>query len=145
MSTQVKMLMRAFSSSQMGIFSELHCGDMTLFTLEPPWDTGNRFDQCIPAGVYDVARIPNENAADKWLVLDVDGHTAIQILPGNVRTDTSGNILLGAQLGCIDDTWAIRESNQAFDFFERALIGVDTFRLYIDRSIINQDLNQNVR
>ena len=143
--TTVKMKMTAFSVSQMGLFSELRCGDMTLFTVEPPWDTNNRLDQCIPAGVYDVVRIQQDNGPDDWLLLDVPGRAAIQIMPGNLRAQTDGNILMGSELGAIDGVWAVGNQQQAADFFDRALLDIDQFRLYVDRSIIDQNLNNNVR
>ena len=143
--TTVKMKMTAFSASQMGVFSTLICGETELFVLEPPWDTNDRFNQCIPAGVYDVARIPNDNDEDEWLVLDVPERCAILFATGETRDNTNGNLLIGDILGTKGDQWAIGNAADAWETFNKCLEGVNEFRLYIDRSIIHQSLNNNIR
>lgn len=143
--TNVKMLLKTFAQTPFGLFSVLTCGELKLYTVEPPYNNNIVNESAIPAGIYDVGRLVLPAEDDKWQVMNVNERTEIMIHAGNRAIESKGCIIVGTHLGCVEGEWAVMDSLDAMIELGSALDDVGEFKLYIDRSIINQEYNHNDR
>ena len=109
-----------------------YCGEL-------PWKDNQNDISCIPAGIYRCTR----RSANKWMVHDVPGRTAIQMHIGNwcgdvklgYKSDVEGCILLGTGRGLRKDGKAhhLNSSRIAFEAFARYVEwkGIDEFYLHV--------------
>lgn len=145
MSDTVKMKLTMFAHTQYGAFSTLQCGESSMVILENPWKDNEVNVSCIPAGIYEVVRIKDGPREGQWWVTNVEGRTEILIHPGNTDDDTQGCLLPGMELGSVKGKWAVLNSGEALARLNAWCEGVDTFTLYIDRTMLGQDYRDNNR
>ena len=69
--------------------------ELSVWTLECPWQNNFIFVSCIPDGSYPLVAFDSEQHPNCWVVTPVPGRTGILIHPGNKVEDTQGCILPG--------------------------------------------------
>ena len=120
------------SANLYGVFGQLVLSDGTKYvTLEHAFPNGGTpvgFEPAVPVGTYTCQRrLSPKFGFDVFELLNVPGHSYIEIHIGNYNKDTDGCILLGERLG----TGCILKSEVDFKDFMERMKGVDTFQLTV--------------
>ena len=68
---------------------------MSLWTLERPWQGNAKFVSCIPDGGYGLIAFDSPEHPDCWVITPVADRTGILIHVGNEVDDTQGCVLVG--------------------------------------------------
>ena len=68
---------------------------MTLWTVERPWQGNAKFLSCIPDGEYGLIAFDSKDHPGCWCLTPVPGRTGILIHPGNTVDDVQGCIAPG--------------------------------------------------
>lgn len=114
-----------------GIFGELkdEQNNILAVTLEHAFaQPDGSFAPAVPVGTYTCERRRSPKFGyDLFILLDVPGHTYIEMHIGNVNSDSDGCILLGTYLG----TNCILDSRIAFNKFMSLQTGIDQFQMVI--------------
>lgn len=103
-------------------------------TLERAFATGpgGAYTPAIPAGVYTCQRrLSPHFDYDVFEVLNVPGHSYIEIHRANTQLDLEGCIGLGLRRGYMMGFHAILDSRVAFERFMELMEGTDTFQLTV--------------
>lgn len=94
---------------------QLFAGDLSLFTLELPWNQNAPTRSCIPPGRYRcVLAFSNRYQRIMPRLLNVPERDGILIHSGNVAADTSGCVLVGLRQ---NDDGTLRDSRAALGLF----------------------------
>ena len=89
-----------------GVTNEPFC-----LTLELPWRDNEPKKSCIPLGDYQVIR--NTSPKGGFRLKEVPGRSDILIHAGNTIADIEGCILVGKELGYLNDKPAVLQSKAA--------------------------------
>jgi len=95
-------------------------GKFVCMTLELPWRSNIVNESCIPSGQYDVMPYMSKRFGNAYMIKDVPGRSGILFHKGNTLVDTTGCILLGAQL---TDSLTLINSAAGYRVFEKSLEG----------------------
>lgn len=70
----------------------------------------------IPVGTYPISvYMSPKNGFNVYLLSDVPGYDMIEIHPGNTYADTAGCILVGNEIGLVNNVYAVMNSKKVFD------------------------------
>jgi len=122
--------LKYFRYESEGIFGHLIFGDKVIgFVLdEPVLQSDGSYLPVVLPGTYTCKRYRSPHFGyDVFQILDVPGHTYIEIHIGNRLSDTHGCLLLGTAI----EGSALTESKKAFDSFMASMEGIDTFTLVV--------------
>lgn len=119
-------LTRFCHSYMMGTFGLLEVQDQQFYTVEPPYRDNQQNISCIPEGDY--ALIPHTSEKHghtyKLVNMDLNVYTTdtgngnrfdIIFHVGNTKSDTTGCICPGMNLGFVNEKWAVIRSRIAMD------------------------------
>ena len=126
-----------WSFGEMGTFGELQIGtgsdsQPSCHTLELSWRNNQRRVSCIPCGAYSLKQsYYHSGGYDCWEVCDVLGRDEIKIHIGNTIDDVLGCIVLGTELGWVDEKWAVTSSRYAFRRFMESMTAYETATLFV--------------
>lgn len=103
----------------------------TLVTIEKPWLGNERFESCIPEGVYTCKRYSSERYPNTFEITDVFNRSGILFHAGNTAKDVQGCVALGQYLDhtgyrVVNSRFAIRE-------FTADMEGLDEFELIVNQ------------
>lgn len=101
------------------------------YTLEPPDRENEPGASSIPVQQYECMRTVSPRFGETFMVENVPGRSHILFHAGNREDDTSGCILLGAQVGTLKGDRAVLCSGRAFADFMDLLQGQDRLSLTI--------------
>ncbi len=98
-------------------------------TAELPWRENLPFRSCVPAGTYLLARDFSPSKGRRWHLLDVPERARCMIHVGNwagdievgKRTDVTGCIAPGLELGVLDEQRCVLNSKRALTRIEEYL------------------------
>lgn len=118
----------------------LHCGSLTVATLEEPWIDNRlgpggqprepmRQESCVPDGKYDLQPHNTEKHPNVWALVNptlgvwhysvpaglIYGRAAILIHSGNTTRDIAGCVLVGLRHGRLDNLDAVLDSRVALE------------------------------
>lgn len=118
-----------------GIFGELESidGNMTLQTLEHPYEVDGTFQPKVPPGTYTCVRGLHElehmtAPFTTYEITGVEGHTNILFHVGNTKDDSRGCVLVGLFRNA---NFSIMHSKAAFDKFLEVQNGAQSFTLVV--------------
>ena len=105
-------------------------GSHLCYTMELPWQNNVPDKSCVPLGTYTC--VPHNSAAHPgtWELLHVPGRSEILIHTGNTDADSLGCILVGRQIGTLDNKPAVLMSAIAFHVMKQTV--PSTFQLTIE-------------
>ena len=94
-------------------------------TLEPYKRENAKSVSCIPTGQYimEVQQSPKYGAV--YTITNVQDRSYIRVHKGNLSGHTQGCLILGEQLGELNNKWAVTSSGQAVKEFEDKANGED--------------------
>ena len=125
------MILKRMRADVTGIYSTLtdDAGKFICVTLEHAFQNSDgNYHAIVADGAYTCTRrISPKFGFSVFQVMNVPGHTYVEIHIGNFNCDSSGCILLGEQM--VDDM--ITNSKQTFENFMECMNGVDTFTLTV--------------
>lgn len=106
-----------------------------IVTLELPWNNNERFNSCIPEGVYTVRRgIYKPKKGDPYesfYLENVRDRSGIWFHVGNIVDDTDGCILTGSYYGMYKNKPAVLASKKAHKIMMESFKELDYFMLII--------------
>ena len=108
-------------------------GEPFCLTLEPN-DRDNKYNSCIPSGVYICKRHTGLKYKNTWEITKVPNRTAILFHVGNIEDDSLGCILLGKSLGSVKNKLGIVQSSNTFNKFMNVSARASELHLTIKES-----------
>lgn len=107
-----------------------------MFTLEEPWKDNQHKVSCIPEGIY--ACKPHEGTKwhRVWEITGVPDRSAILIHSGNTTDDIEGCIIVGRQIGELNNKTAVLQSADALNELRRLIGAGNEFQLTITKETI---------
>lgn len=124
-------LLERFCDCDLGTFGILTADGFTCYSIEQPWRNNLVGHSCIPAGVYTCRRGLFPKHGNVFEVTNVPDRTAILIHQGNFVNDFEGCIGVGDAYGCINGTWAIKNSDATLERFMAYMSGINEFQLTV--------------
>lgn len=131
----MRLELKRFAKTPMGVFGSLDIEGVRLYTVERPDLNNQRNISCIPAGDYRVVpRWYFRGGYDAYEIKKVMNRDHILIHIANTMHDVEGCVGLGTELGCVRGLWAVKNSRKAFNYF-REVVGDREFTLRIERGV----------
>ncbi len=114
-------------------------------TLERPWRDNRRGESCIPAGVYECARVKSPRFGNTFEITLVPGRSEILFHKGNIDDDTHGCILVGEAFNPVLGKPGITASKEGFEEFLGLLRFTERFPISIIDAHTTFMLNDHVK
>jgi len=129
--------LQRFAHTPDGTFGMIQVPDgPTIYTVEDRWNFNRKNVSCIPAGKYRCSsRRFNRAGYDAIQLEDVPGRSFILFHVANTHRDIRGCIGVGTGLGMVSGSWAVINSQEAFDDILMPWFNGETFELDISWSV----------
>lgn len=106
------------------------------WTLEEPWRNNTPEVSCIPSGHYRAHAHDSKKFGQCFIITDLQNRNpsnrnGILIHAGNTISDTSGCILVGLEVGQLNEKKAVLKSKEAFARFMQRMTGIVSCDLVI--------------
>jgi len=126
-------LTRISSTKEFGTFGVLAINGLPFCVTLERYVYGNKRNKsCIPSGQYLCKRVNSQHFGSSFEVTEVENRNSILFHKGNTKDDSSGCILLGTSYGQLGDKFAILNSTDAVNAFNKKLKNEEYFSLVID-------------
>ncbi len=131
------MKLQRFAYSDLGTFGRLLLPSFSCYTVERPWLNNRPFVSCVPEGTYRLEpRRYNRGGYETLEITGVPNRSLILIHKGNLPRHVQGCVAVGRRLGCLEGTWSVLESAQAFAAFWAAVQDAQPAEITIEREPI---------
>ena len=126
---------RYLTDPRYGTFGTVVVNEKPICLSLEEYKYGNKTNQsCIPSGEYICRRYSSKNHPHTYEVTKVPDRSKILFHVGNTIHDTEGCILLGTQIGVLNNKIGILQSRVAFNNFIAMIGNEDMFKLTIKES-----------